>query len=80
MSQGNNLYTYLKQTKISFVSFFYKIREQEGGTGPSWGGWYRWRGKEVGKECARMNIVQILCTHICKLKGEKYSRNGGRER
>jgi hypothetical protein len=22
--------------------FFYKIREQEGRTGPAWKGWYQW--------------------------------------
>jgi hypothetical protein len=37
MSQGNALCNYLKQTKMS-VFFFYKIREQEGRTGPVWGG------------------------------------------
>jgi hypothetical protein len=33
MSQGNPLYSYLKQTKMSF-SLLYKIRKQEGRTGP----------------------------------------------
>jgi hypothetical protein len=37
MSQGNPLYRYLKQTKMSFFFFFYKTREQEGRTGPVWG-------------------------------------------
>jgi hypothetical protein len=40
ISQGNFLhsYFYLKQVKISFFSlFFYKIREQEGGTGSALG-------------------------------------------
>jgi hypothetical protein len=36
MSQGNSLYSYLQQTKMSFF-FFYKIREQEGRRGPAWG-------------------------------------------
>jgi hypothetical protein len=27
-----------------------------------------WRGEKVGKGCERMNIVQILCTHLCKWK------------
>jgi hypothetical protein len=35
MSQRNSLGSYLKQTKISYF-FFYKIREQEGRTGPVW--------------------------------------------
>jgi hypothetical protein len=36
-SQGNSLYSYLKQTKMSFFLFFYKIKEQEGRTGTVWG-------------------------------------------
>jgi hypothetical protein len=35
ISQGNSLYSYLKQTKISF-SLFYKIREQDGRICPVW--------------------------------------------
>jgi hypothetical protein len=26
------------------------------------------RGEDVGKGCRRMNMVQILCTHVCKWK------------
>jgi hypothetical protein len=59
MSQGNSLCSYLKQTKLSFLFFFfYKIREQEGGTGPTSGS-----GEEVGKGCGKVNMVQILCTY-----------------
>jgi hypothetical protein len=36
MSKGNSLYSYLKQTKMSF--FFHKTGEQEGKTGPALGG------------------------------------------
>jgi hypothetical protein len=32
--------------------------------------WYQWEGEEVGKGCGRVNIVQILCTHVCKWKNE----------
>jgi hypothetical protein len=52
--QGNFLCSYLKQAKMSFF-FFYKIGEQEGGTGPA--GWgersvgISGRAEEVGKEC-----------------------------
>jgi hypothetical protein len=35
MSQGNILYTYLKQTKMSFFS----KNEQEGKTGLAWWDW-----------------------------------------
>jgi hypothetical protein len=37
------------------------------------------RGENVGKECRRVNMLQILCTHVCKRKNEtclNYSRNG----
>jgi hypothetical protein len=59
MSQGNSLYRYLKQTKMSF----FKNREQEGKTGHAWGlvtvggGGYKER---VWEE----NMVEILCTHV----------------
>jgi hypothetical protein len=79
MSQGNSLHSYLKQTKMSFFFFFYKIREQEGGTGPVWRGWYQWEGEEVGKGCGRMNTVQILCTHG-KMRPVETSKNDGRGR
>jgi hypothetical protein len=46
--QGNSLcsYLYLKQTKISWFFFlsFFKIREQEGRTGPGHGGGGREKG------------------------------------
>jgi hypothetical protein len=38
MSQGNSLYNYLKQTKMSF----FKNREEEGKAGPMWG-WTQWQ-------------------------------------
>jgi hypothetical protein len=34
MSEGNSLYGYLKQTKMSVFFFFYKTREKESGTSP----------------------------------------------
>jgi hypothetical protein len=39
-----------------------KIGEQDGGTGPVCGGWYG----EGGKGYGRVNIVQMLYTHVCK--------------
>jgi hypothetical protein len=68
LPQGNSLLTILnKQEKISFF-FFHNIREQEGGTSPAcWAGTSgRW--EEVGKECGKVNIVQILVTHVYKWK------------
>jgi hypothetical protein len=48
------------------MSFFYKIREQEGKTGSVWGVGTREREEDVGKGYRRVNMVQILCTHVCK--------------
>jgi hypothetical protein len=80
MSQGNSLCSYLKQTKMLFFSFFYKIREQQGVTGPAWRGCYQWEGDNVGKWWRMVNMVQILSTHVCKWKNEtcgNCSRNEG---
>jgi hypothetical protein len=53
----------LKQAKMSFLfPFFYKIGEQEGGTGPTWGVDNNGGGEKVGKGCKMENVVQILCT------------------
>jgi hypothetical protein len=62
MSQRNSLCSYLKQTKISFFCFT-KLENRRIGLA---------RGEadtngnreEVGKECGRVNIVQILCTCV----------------
>jgi hypothetical protein len=35
-------------------------------------GRYQWEGKDVGKSCGRMNMVQIPCTHVCKWKDDTY--------
>jgi hypothetical protein len=43
--------------------FFFKNGEQEGKTGPVWRLVY-WEGEDIRKECRRMNVVEILCTHI----------------
>jgi hypothetical protein len=48
--------------------FFYKIRKQEGRTGPGWVGGNSGRGEEMKKEGRRVNVVQILCIHVCKWK------------
>jgi hypothetical protein len=74
------MYNYLKQTKCHCFSFFlYKIREQEDVKGPAWALVPVGR-EEVGKGCRRVNMVQMLCTRVCKWKNEtwwNYSRNGG---
>jgi hypothetical protein len=59
-----------KQKCHIFFFFLYKIGEQEGETGPVWGrrlvpvegGCY------VEKGCGRVDMVQILWTHVCKWK------------
>jgi hypothetical protein len=62
------LCSYLKQIEMSSFPLFYKIGEQEGRTGPVRGIGTSGSGKEVGKECQRVNIVQIVCTHVCRWK------------
>jgi hypothetical protein len=57
MSQGNFLCSYLKLQKCHFF-FIYKIREQEGGTGPIWGEKVGTSGgEEMVKGCRRVNIL-----------------------
>jgi hypothetical protein len=63
---------------MSFFFLFYKIRKQEGGTGLVWGVGISGSVEEVGKGFGRVNIVQILCIHVCKWKNDtckNYSRN-----
>jgi hypothetical protein len=31
-------------------------------------GWHQWEGKEMGKGGRGVNMVQILCTFVCKYK------------
>jgi hypothetical protein len=60
MSQGNSLYLYLKQKKISF----FKNREQEVKLVPVWGVGTSGRGEDIRKGCRRVNMVDILYTHV----------------
>jgi hypothetical protein len=51
------------------IFFFYKIREQEGRTGPVWSGRLTPVGGEgCGERERRVNMVQILCPRVCKWK------------
>jgi hypothetical protein len=79
-SQGNSLSNchYLKQAKMSFLSFFffYKIEEQERGTSPAWElgigrGWCLWEGEVLGKGCRRVTVVQLF-TRMCKCKNDTF--------
>jgi hypothetical protein len=66
MSQGNSLYSYFKQAKkISFFFFFYKIGEQESGTGRIWGFGTSDSGEEMRKLYRTVNMVERLCAHVC---------------
>jgi hypothetical protein len=69
ISQGNSLCSYLKQTKMSFFSFTKSenMRTEHvmsGGVAATSG------REEMGNGCERMNIVQILCTHVFKWKND----------
>jgi hypothetical protein len=72
VQQRNSLCSYLKQAKMSFLfPFFCKTGEQEGCKSPAvvggaGGCWYQWEGER----CRRVNMVQILCTHICIWKND----------
>jgi hypothetical protein len=79
IGQGISLcsYLYLKVAKMACFSYyllyflFYKIREEECRIGSegvgSWHQWERGGGREKGR---RMNMVQIMYTHICKCKND----------
>jgi hypothetical protein len=59
-----------KKTKTKMqLGFFYKTGGQESRTSPVWGIGSSER-EEVGEGCRRVNMVQILCTHVCKQKNE----------
>jgi hypothetical protein len=52
-----------------FLCFFYKIREQEGETDPAGRGDGTSGRREVAEKGGRrMNMVQKMCTHVCKCK------------
>jgi hypothetical protein len=67
MSQGNQ---YIAILNKNVIFFFYIKGEQEGRTGPVWGVGTSGRREDVGRGCRRVNMVEILCTHVCKWKNE----------
>jgi hypothetical protein len=77
-TQGISLYSYLylKLAKTPCFSyyllwfFFYKIREQEGRTGSAWGrvGVGTIGGEDGRERCRRINMVQIIYTHVYECK------------
>jgi hypothetical protein len=71
MPQGNSLCSYLKQAKMSLFSFsFFLIQNQrtEEQNRSCLGAGIGGKGEEVGKGYRRVNMVQILCVHVCKWK------------
>jgi hypothetical protein len=38
------------------------------------------REEDIGKECRKVNLVQILCTHVCKWKNRSAETIPGMER
>jgi hypothetical protein len=78
ISQGNSLciatfITNKQKYHVFIFSFsFYKIREKEGRTGSAKGvGVSTSERREVmGKRDRRVNMVQKLCTHVCKCKND----------
>jgi hypothetical protein len=71
MSQENSLGAIINKQEWLFFLFFMKSENTRaeqillgGGVGDSRS------GEEVRKGCGRVNIVQILCTHVCKCKND----------
>jgi hypothetical protein len=59
----------LNKQKCHFFSFTKSENRRAEQVLPGGGGvGTRRRCKEVGKGCGRVNMVQILCTYVCKLK------------
>jgi hypothetical protein len=69
MSQENSCVTILNKQKLSFF-FLFKIRDQKGSIGPVWGVGINGKGDDMGKGCRRVNMVKILCIHMCKWENE----------
>jgi hypothetical protein len=67
MSQGNFLYSYLKQTNMTFYFSFMKSQNRREEKVLCELVPVR-SGMEVEKVCRRVNMVQILCTHLYKWK------------
>jgi hypothetical protein len=68
MSKGYSLCRYPKQTKMSFFSFTKSENKWAKQVMP--GMLVLVRGEKLGKGQGKVNIVQILCTHVCKCKND----------
>jgi hypothetical protein len=76
--QRNSLCSYLKQAKLSFFSFTKSENRRAEQVLPGEVG-TSGRGEEAGKGCKKVNMMHILCTHVCKWKNDtcwNYSRPG----
>jgi hypothetical protein len=61
----------MTQTRYAHVNKLKKEkenREQEGKMGPMWTVGATGREVDVRKRCRRVNMVEILCTHVYKWK------------
>jgi hypothetical protein len=73
ISQGNSLgtYLYLKQAKNVFhfiFSLFSSTKSENKSTQSE--SWHLWQGEVLGKRDRRINMVQKMCTHVCKCKND----------
>jgi hypothetical protein len=60
----NNIDMLNKQKKIFFLTEGRKVMQV------LYGGWNHWKGEDIRKGWRRVNMVEILCTHIRKRKNE----------
>jgi hypothetical protein len=58
------------QQNKNVIFFFFEIKGQEGRIGTVWQ--VPVGGEDVEKGCSRVDMVQILCTHICKWKNDTF--------
>jgi hypothetical protein len=63
--QGNQCITILNKQECHY----FLQKQRTGGNNRSClGSWYQWEEEDVRKGSRRVNMVQILCTHVCKWK------------
>jgi hypothetical protein len=60
MSQQNSLYSYCKQTKMSFLKKMENRKVNSSCLVVGTSG----RGEDIRKRCRRVNVVEILCVHV----------------
>jgi hypothetical protein len=72
MPQENSLAAILSKNVIIFSFANQRTREwnKSGGRGVQGKAGTTKRGEEVAKGCNMVNMVQTLCTHVCKWKND----------